>query len=130
MKNKLSGYVEKTILGKKVGFKFGTNAFYEFCDMKNCELEDIDKHLLLPKKNPKNKKEAPRINERAMVDLIYCAAKAHCLSSEKEITFNRYVVADWIDDMEQDDFNDIVEALNNSKVMGKKIIEADAEKKV
>jgi len=106
MKTQLAGYVEKKINGKTVGFKFGTNAFALLSELHKVELEDLDKVLG---------------NVTGIRDLIFCAAQACALSSGKEITFNRFQVGDWLDEMTQADYEDILNALNNAKVLGRSL---------
>ena len=113
MKAKLAGFVEKKLNGRVIGFKFGTNAFALLSELHNVELDELDKVLG---------------NVTGIRDLIFCAAQAWALSAGKEVWFNRYQVGDWLDEMSQVDYEDILGALNNAKVLGRSL-EA-GEKKV
>ena len=103
MKTTAAGYTEKKINGKTVGFKFGTNAFSLFCEMHGLEMHEMDKALG---------------GIAGVRDLIYCAARAAALSAGREVWFNEYVIGDWLDEAPQEDYDDILKAMNNAKVMG------------
>lgn len=112
--NKQSGFVSKKINGKDVGFKFGTNAFALVSEMRGVELDELDKVLG---------------SVSGIRDLIYCAAKAHLLAKGEDVYFNEFTVGDWLDDMAQKDYEDIIGALDHTKVLGNKLT-PDEEKKV
>jgi len=92
--------------GKVIALKFGTNAFCELCDMYGVEFYEMDKALKKP---------------TGTRDLIFCAARMAALSSGKKVTFNKYQIGDWLDDMTQDDYKDILKAMNTTKIIGREI---------
>ena len=113
MKTKQSGYIEKKLNGKTIGIKFGTNAFALLCEKHGIELTEVDTVL----------------NDVVGVrDLIFCAAKAASLSKGDEVWFNEYMIGDWLDDMTQKDYDDIISTIDNAKVLGN-LVNAE-EKKV
>lgn len=98
-----TGFCEKTIDGVSIGFKFGTNAFQLLTDMHNKEFHEID---------------AIMSNAGGIRDLIFCAYRANALSTGKEMKLNVYQIGDWLDDLPQSDYDDILKALESAKVLG------------
>ena len=99
-----SGYIEKLYGKQKIALKFGNNAFELLCKM-------YDSKKVLDVGNILQEVGGER-------DLIYCAGRAASLSAGKEFKFNKYQIGDWLDDMSQKDYEDIVEALTEAKIMG------------
>ena len=99
-----SGYTEKTMFGKKVAIKFGTNAFDMLCEMHGYDdMSGIDKVMA---------------KAAGIRDLIFCAAKAASLSNGKELKLNKYQIGDWLDDAPQSDYDDILKAIESTKILG------------
>ena len=106
MKTKQSGYLEKKINGKIVPISFGTNAFDLLTEMYESELDDVEKILS---------------RAGGVRDLIFCGMKAAALSADKEFTLNKYQVGDWLDELPQEDYADILSTLEKTKVMGQDV---------
>ena len=109
-----TGYTEKQINGVSVGFKFGTNAFQLLTEMYNKEFHQIDEIMN---------------NAGGVRDLIFCAYQANALSNNLNVDLNKYQIGDWLDDLPQDDYNDILKALNSAKVLGNGLETAEEAKK-
>jgi len=102
-----SGYIEKLYGKQKIALKFGNNAFELLCKMHGSN-KVLDVGEILQQVG----------GER---DLIFCAAQAASLSSGKEFKLNKYQIGDWLDDMSQEDYEDIVNALTEAKILGVEI---------
>jgi hypothetical protein len=50
--------------------------------------------------------------------LIYSAALANDLENGNDIEYNLYTVGTWLDDVDAEKINDIVEAMSESKILG------------
>lgn len=90
MGNKFLQEVELIIGGEKRLFKFGTNATAVYCSTRNVKLSEVEKEL-----------DLMSMDIEKVRDFIYAGLVAGCYRQGKEITFNKYNVGDWIDEMEQ-----------------------------
>lgn len=106
---KLSGYIEKVIGDRSIGFKFGTGLYKRITRDQGIELYEIDKYL-------KKLDEYDR-----MVELFYFAAMFAADINEEIADFNRANVEEWLDELSIKDIEDIMKVFNESKIRGKKI---------
>jgi len=118
--NKKSGYIEKKIGENIIPFKFGMNAFAKFCELQNINLAQMG-IVLQP--------NLPALLS-AMRDLLYSAAYAAIKSEGKEVTFTPETVGDWIDEMPQSDFNEILETMQSAKLMGNSLSQVVEKKTI
>ena len=120
MSIKKSGYIQLKIDGKLRAFKFGMNAFAKFFELRGIGFSDMESEL--SEKNPNMM--------AAMRDLIFAGAYAAAMSADKEIDFNQSMVGDWLDEMPQEDFQHIMDAITSSRVMAQGMqVETSAKKK-
>lgn len=61
-------------------------------------------------------------------DMIVASLEFDCLINEKEIDFNKYQVYDWINDMEQEQFQAIFQVYLETKVVGKSVYDLYMER--
>lgn len=109
-----TGVITKVIDGKNVTFRFGMNCWDLFCTLKQCKIGEIGN--LLDEQNP------GMIGH--MRDLIYCAAASHCYIMMLPLDFNQWTVGEWLDEMPQQDYQDIITCMTNSKLLGKELGQA------
>jgi hypothetical protein len=95
----MRGIISKKIAGKEYVFKFNMNAYINFCDLYTGE--------------PHNFTDVFNENPfKAMRDLFFCALNNLDASTGKKINelpenFSREMVGEWIEEMEQGDYDDI-----------------------
>ena len=107
-----AGYTEKQIGKAKIALKFGTNAFAELCEMHDrSDMNAIDEIL--------NSASGVR-------DLIFCAGKVASLAAGKDFKFNKYQIGDWLDEMSEADYADILKTMRSTRVLGQGV---EVEKK-
>lgn len=87
------------------------NAFAMFTQMQGIELDQLDKAL-------------NSSNVEAMRNLIFCGMKSAAMSAGNPVDFNEFTVGDWIDEMEQDQLNKIVETIGSARVLGRNLNES------
>jgi len=95
----MRGIISKKIGEKEYVFKFNVNAYIQFCDLYSGEPDDF---LAIFNKNP----------FKAMRDLLYCALNNIDANTGKKVNdlpqnFSREMVGEWIEEMEQSDYNEI-----------------------
>lgn len=83
---------------------FGINAFNDLTDMHGTDLDGMDEILNKP---------------GGMRDLIYCAAKM--ANRKKDFKLDKFDIGDWLDEMSQEDFDDIIKAFNKTKIYGREL---------
>ena len=115
---KKSGYIEKIIDGELISFKFGMGAFAKFCEMQNITLDKMGEIL-----QPSSPSQL-----MATINLFYSAAFIGMKSQGKDVTFTPEAVSEWIDEMDQNDFNDIMETMTKARIMGKGIDEVEKKR--
>lgn len=94
--NIFRGEVEVTIGGASRLLKFGTNQLALFTQMHNVDLSEAD------------------FGMHHLRDLIYTALVAGAKSQKKEVDFDEWAVGEWIDEIDQETFDKILSAFQNS----------------
>lgn len=84
--NQLSGYCEIEMGGEVLPFKFGTNCWALFCEMRKIEFSDIAESGVF------------RRNPVALRDLYYCAYKAAIRAKGEVIKLNLEAFGDLLDE--------------------------------
>lgn len=92
-----------------VGFSFGMNCWAEFCKIHGIGPDQLGNF------------DSGALQLEYIRDIIYCAAYAYCETEGKVINFTRFSVGDWIDAMEQQDLQDILGTMTNSRLLGKNL---------
>ena len=88
--------VEVPIGGKTRLFKFGINQLAIFSEKHSLNLSEVEMGM------------------SQIRDLFWSALVAGARKKKEEVDFDEWDVGEWIDDMEQSDFDKVVEAMNQS----------------
>ena len=94
--NILRGEVEVSIGGKPRLVKFGLNQMAIYTEKHNVELADVS------------------FNVSQIRDLVWSALVAGARKRGESVDFDEWQVGDWIEEMEQDEFDNIMKAFQNS----------------
>lgn len=94
--NIFRGEVEVSIGGKPRLVKFGTNQLALFTQKHNLALADVS------------------FGMEQIRDLIWSGLVAGAKKQGQEVDFDEWTVGEWIDEMNESEFNKIIEAFNNS----------------
>lgn len=112
------GTVTATIGGHNRVLKFNLNANYEFCKMHRLTQDEVMDFFTDP------------LNVTAIRDMIYCALKVADLAAGKQIDYNEMTVGEWISEMPQSDFEQIIlgssDANKHSETVKKKQVNKKA----
>jgi len=108
--NKLSGYIEAEIGGEIRPLKFGMGAWEIFVEITGIQLVDVGE---LAQSNPM----------KFSASIIYAGLKQAALAQDKSFDYNPRVIYDWIDELDQSIYNEIMQAVGKSKVIGKTMVE-------
>lgn len=94
--NLFRGEVEVSIGGKPRLVKFGTNQLAIFTQRHNIALADVS------------------FGMEQLRDLIWSGLVAGAKKNKEEVDFDEWTVGEWMDEMEEAEFNKILDAFNNS----------------
>lgn len=106
MTNKKRGYIDITVDGKKRTLHFSMNFWAEFTEQIGVALQDIGSVF------------ESGISLNGLRALIYSATLANDLEKGNKVDYNLYTVGTWLDDIDAEKINDIVEAMSESKILG------------
>ncbi len=106
MANKHKGYIDIQVGGKKRTLHFSMNFWSEFTEQLGVSLQDIG-HVF-----------ENGISLKGLRALIYSAILANDQEQGNEIDYNIFKVGTWLDDLEPDKINAIVETMLESKILG------------
>jgi len=106
MANKHKGYIDINVGGKKRTLHFSMNFWSEFTEQLNISLQDIGNVF------------ENGISLKGLRALIYSAILANDQEQGNEINYNIFTVGSWLDDLEADTINDIVNTMTQSKILG------------
>ena len=116
MANKNKGYIDINVGGKKRTLHFSMNFWSEFTDQLGISLQDIGNVF------------KDGISLKDLRALVYSAVLANDQENDNEIDYTVYTVGTWLDDLEANSINDIVNAMLESKILGNSL-NAEAEQK-
>lgn len=116
MANKNKGYIDINVGGKKRTLHFSMNFWSEFTDQLGISLQDIGNVF------------QNGISLKDLRALVYSAVLANDQENDNEIDYTVYTVGTWLDDLEADSINDIVNAMLESKILGNSL-NAEAKQK-
>ena len=94
--NIFRGEVEVSIGGRSRLVKFGTNQLALFTQKHNLQLSEVS------------------FGMEHIRDLIWSGLVAGAKMRKEDIDFDEWQVGEWIDEMEEAEFNKIIDAFNNS----------------
>ena len=106
MANKHKGYIDINVGGKKRTLHFSMNFWSEFTEQLDISLQDIGNVF------------ENGISLKGLRALIYSAILANDQEQGNEIDYNIFSVGTWLDDLEPDKINAIVETMLESKILG------------
>ena len=106
MANKNKGYIDINVGGKKRTLHFSMNFWSEFTEQLGISLQDIGDVF------------QNGISLKGLRALIYSAILANDQENGNEIDYNIYTVGSWLDELEAESINKIVETMLQSKILG------------
>ncbi len=106
MTNKKRGYIDIKVGNKNRTLHFSMNFWSEFTEQLGISLQDIG--IAFQK----------GISIKVLRALVYSAILANDQEQNNEIDYNLFTVGAWLDELDADKINDIVEAMMQSKVLG------------
>jgi hypothetical protein len=106
MANKNKGYIDINVGGKKRTLHFSMNFWSEFTEQLGISLQDIGEVF------------QNGISLKGLRALIYSAILANDQENGNEIDYNIYSVGSWLDELEAESINKIVETMLQSKILG------------
>ena len=106
MANKNKGYIDINVGGKKRTLHFSMNFWSEFTEQLGISLQDIGNVF------------QNGISLKVLRALIYSAILANDQENGNEIDYNIYSVGAWLDELEAESINEIVETMLQSKILG------------
>ena len=106
MANKNKGYIDINVGGKKRTLHFSMNFWSEFTEQLGLSLQDIGDVF------------QNGISLKGLRALIYSAILANDQENGNEIDYNIYSVGAWLDELEAESINKIVETMLQSKILG------------
>ena len=107
--NKQRGYYTLVIGGKERTMHFSMNFWASLTETLDVGLQDLEKVF-------SDKSQLSSIRA-----IIYCGLLAYDQEEGKEIDYNIYKVGSWLDELNQDDFNHIMKAMTETKILGNKL---------
>jgi hypothetical protein len=106
MTNKKRGFIDITVQGKTRTLHFSMNFWAEFTEQLGISLQDIGSVF------------QNGISLTGLRALIYSAALANDLENNNDVDYNIYSVGTWLDDIDAETINKIVETMIESKILG------------
>jgi len=106
MANKQRGYYSITIGGKKRTLHFSMNFWAAFTDELNISIGEIDKVF------------SDTLNLNMIRALVYAGLLAYDQEEGNEIDYNLFKVGAWLDDVNTDQFNEMLNTLTESRLLG------------
>lgn len=106
MANKQKGYIDIVVGGKKRTLHFSMNFWSEFTEQLGVSLQDIGQAF------------ENGISLKGLRALIYSAILANDQEQGNKIDYNIFTVGTWLDDLETDKINAIVQTMMQSKILG------------
>lgn len=109
MVNKKRGYYSLSIGGKQRTLHFSMNFWAAFTDELQISLTEIDKVF------------SNALNLNSIRALVYSSLLAYDQEEGNEIDYNIFKVGAWLDDINTDQFNEIINTLMESKLLGNEL---------
>lgn len=109
MVNKKRGYYSLSIGGKQRTLHFSMNFWAAFTDELQISLTEIDQVF------------SNALNLNSIRALVYSGLLAYDQEEGNEIDYNLFKVGAWLDDINTDQFNEIINTLMESKLLGNEL---------
>ena len=107
--NKERGYYNIELGGKKRTLHFSMNFWASLTEELGVGLQDLDKVF---------NNEMAISSVRA---IVYCAMMAYDQEEGNEIDYNVYKVGNWLSDMDQEQFQEVMAAMTETKILGNQL---------
>tara|TARA_R100000781_G_scaffold60150_1_gene38450 strand:- start:839 stop:1213 length:375 start_codon:yes stop_codon:yes gene_type:complete len=107
--NKQRGYYSLKIGGKNRTMHFSMNFWASLTEVLDVGLQDLEKVF-------SDKSQLSSIRA-----IIYCGLLAYDQEEGNEIDYNIYKVGSWLDDLKQDEFQNVMQAMTETKILGNEI---------
>lgn len=117
MANKKRGYLNIQLGGKKRTLHFSMNFWVEFTEQLGVSLTDIGDVF------------NGGMSLSGIRALIYSALRANDLEQGNRVDYTLYSVGNWLEDLEAEKINEIVEAMMQSKILGNSLGGSNEPKK-
>ena len=124
--NQFSGYIELTLDGEVMPFKFGTNAWALFSEKYRIELWQIGSSGLFGKMEGKKMVQPPDIIK--LRDLFYFAYESACRARDEKPKINIFRFGDMLDE-DSTAFIKLQETMIQSKMFGFTLVDLAEEDK-
>lgn len=107
--NKQRGYYSLKIGDKNRTMHFSMNFWASLTEVLDVGLQDLEKVF-------SDKSQLSSIRA-----IIYCGLLAYDQEEGNEIDYNIYKVGSWLDDLNQDEFQNVMQAMTETKILGNEI---------
>ena len=106
MANKKRGYYALSIGGKNRNLHFSMNFWANFTDIMNTPLDKIGEIF------------EGGVSISAIRSIVYSGLLAYDQEEGNEIDYNEYKVGSWLEDINQDQLGEMIEAMMTSRILG------------
>ena len=107
--NRKRGYYSLKLGGKKRTLHFSMNFWASLTEELKVGLQDLDKVF---------NNEMALSSVRA---IIYCGMMAYDQEEGNEITYNKFSVENWLSEMNQDQFQEVMATMTETKILGNQL---------
>ena len=107
--NKQRGYYSLKIGGKNRTMHFSMNFWASLTEVLDVGLQDLEKVF-------SDKSQLSSIRA-----IIYCGLLAYDQEEGNDIDYNIYKVGSWLDDLNQEEFQNVMQAMTETKILGNEI---------
>jgi len=106
MTNKKRGYIDVNLGNKKRTLHFSMNFWAEFTEQMGISIDKIGDIF------------QNGISINGLRSLVYSAVLANDLENGNDVDYNVYTVGTWLDDIDTETINKIVQTMTESKILG------------
>mgnify|MGYP006908215245 CR=1 FL=1 len=107
--NKQRGYYSLKIGGEQRTMHFSMNFWASLTETLDVAIEELDKVF------------TGKLQLSSIRAIIYCGLLAYDQEEGNEIDYNIYKVGSWLDDLPQDEFQKIMTAMTETKILGNEL---------
>jgi hypothetical protein len=107
--NKQRGYYSLKIGGEQRTMHFSMNFWASLTETLDVAIEELDKVF------------TGKLQLSSIRAIIYCGLLAYDQEEGNEVDYNIYKVGSWLDDLPQDEFQKIMTAMTETKILGNEL---------
>ena len=107
--NKQRGYYSLKIGGEQRTMHFSMNFWASLTETLDVAIEELDKVF------------TGKLQLSSIRAIIYCGLLAYDQEEGNEIDYNIYKVGSWLDELPQDEFQNIMTAMTETKILGNEL---------